>query len=432
MLPTFLYAQESLDIALCQSVNFEVNDHSDSDSDGVVCEGINLVLSNNASYEDDIVCDLSIIQWIVSIDLESDGSIDYEYRSDLPANDFTFNDSNNNGIPDMYIPPTMNNEVQNINLPDIAGSMAEHTVIWNVSDDCDLSDECSSNFLLLDKKAPTPFCVSLYTIEYEGDDTKIFAEDFNIGVFDNCTDQDDIRISFSKESIIPERPITCDDVINSPVLIQIYFWDESDNIDFCQAYVTVISNNEKEVDCYPDREVKGFVRTWDGTPIEGVEVTLDANLIEYPRTTLTDENGFYTFGIETGESAYALSAKFDDNYLSSVSSLDLVLTMRHILGIQPFDNPYHVLAADVNGDDAIKVNDLVLFRKLILGVISEFPDVPAWKFIDASLEFENANNPWPALDEIGSNYNPYQIKFQLIDEDGYDFIGIKLANVSNN
>ena len=210
LLPLFSFSQQSLDLASCVIAEYAVNDHSDSDNDGDVCE-TKLVLSNSASYFNDEICQLSSISWTVFVDLNGDGTDDLEYSSNLPSNDMTLDDTNGNGIPDQYIPTTANNEIQNIPLPDIGGASSNHNVKWTVSDDCNLVDNCNSSFNIQDKKAPTPYCTSGFTLVFDGEPFEVFAEDFNFGSFDNCTEQEDLRISFSADSIVSTRMITCDD-----------------------------------------------------------------------------------------------------------------------------------------------------------------------------------------------------------------------------
>jgi len=424
LLPCYLSGQQSLKLESCSFQEFEINDQSDSDDDGNVCEA-KIVLTKSAYYTDDIICDQSEIKWIVTVDLNNDGTNDIEYRSDLPSDDTTMDDTNNNGIPDLYIPTTTNNESQNIELPDIEEVNSTHKVVWNVSDDCDLGDLCVTNFSVVDKSPPTPFCVSLSTIIYSGFDVEIYAEDYNVGVFDNCTPNEEIRFSFSGDSIVPMRPITCEDVVNSPVQIDVYFWDNSDNNNFCTVFLTVIP--EPFVDCYPTAEISGVVKDWNDVPIQGAEVKLEADFPDFPKFTYTDVDGKYSFGDHDQYLDYKLSVSKDDSYLTDVNTLDLVKIMRHILGLEVFQHPYQIIAADANGDHQLKPLDLLLLRKLILGIIIEFPDSPVWHFLDAHFEFENSSNPFPDLDDLESN--PYFIEFYEIIPGWYNFIGVKTGDV---
>ncbi len=427
LIPGYTIGQQTLNLENCSFQEYEINDHSDSDDDGNVCEA-KLILTNSAFYTDDNECDLSDIKWVVTIDLWNDGTNDLEFNSSLPSDDTTFDDTNNNGIPDIYIPMTSNNEVQNIQLPDIEGAMSNHKIVWNVSDDCDLGDLCVTNFDVKDKKAPTPYCVAMSVVLDVDVDTYILVEDFDVGSFDNCTEQENLQFSFSPDSIVSMRLVTCDDAINSPVDIRMYVWDENNNVDYCTAPLFV-QQGSGGVDCFLDGEIAGTVKKWNDVPVEGVEITLDADLPNFPLTTLTNANGEYSFGLQESGFDYTLSASLDDGYLTDVSTLDLVLIVRHILGIQSLDNPYKILAADINGDNKITVTDILTMRKLILGIIIELSSVPPWRFLDAEFEFDDPSFPFPSL--IDWDDNPYLIEFNIIDQDSYDFIGVKIGDVSN-
>jgi thiol-disulfide isomerase/thioredoxin len=65
---------------------------------------------------------------------------------------------------------------------------------------------------------------------------------------------------------------------------------------------------------------------------------------------------------------------FASDYLAGISTLDLALIQRHILALNPFTKETERVAADINGDDRITAQDIVFLRKLILGIIAEFPN----------------------------------------------------------
>ncbi|MCB0545841.1 MAG: hypothetical protein KDC70_20100, partial [Saprospiraceae bacterium] len=89
-----------------------------------------------------------------------------------------------------------------------------------------------------------------------------------------------------------------------------------------------------------------------------------------------------------------------ENPLNGVSTYDLVLISKHILGLKAFDSPYKWIAADVNKTNSITSLDVAEIRKLILGIYSEFPNNTSWRFIDKDYSFPNPSNPFfPAFPE---------------------------------
>ena len=84
----------------------------------------------------------------------------------------------------------------------------------------------------------------------------------------------------------------------------------------------------------------------------------------------------------------------DGDYLNGVSTFDLVLISKHILGVQPLGSPYKMIAADVNNSRSITTLDLIQLRKLILSIDTEFQNNTSWRFVDAGYVFPNPANPW--------------------------------------
>ena len=70
----------------------------------------------------------------------------------------------------------------------------------------------------------------------------------------------------------------------------------------------------------------------------------------------------------------------NEDHLNGVSTLDLVLVLKHILGITNLDSNWKRIAADANGDGNISAVDLISLRKLILGIYAELPNKESWTF----------------------------------------------------
>jgi len=151
---------------------------------------------------------------------------------------------------------------------------------------------------------------------------------------------------------------------------------------------------------------------------------LNNNVIpEYPVMVMNSSNsGNYAFLSNPVNYDYALTASKDVDHTNGVSTLDLVLIQKHILGLESLDSPYKVIAADVNGDQKVSASDLVQLRQLILGTSSEFANNSSWRFVDASQSFANAFSPWPFTELIDIN--------SLTNDTREDFIGVKIGDVN--
>ncbi|MBL7809104.1 MAG: hypothetical protein JNN28_14890 [Saprospiraceae bacterium] len=118
----------------------------------------------------------------------------------------------------------------------------------------------------------------------------------------------------------------------------------------------------------------------------------------------------------------------NDNPLNGVTTYDLALISKHILGLEPLNSPYKMLAADVNQDGKITTFDVLLLRKLILGLIPNLPQGKAWRFMPRSFMFPNPADPFasPVPDRIispNTNWPPNNF---------YEFRGIKIGDVNNS
>lgn len=133
-------------------------------------------------------------------------------------------------------------------------------------------------------------------------------------------------------------------------------------------------------------------------------------------------NGSFLFENNDPLEAYAFEGDMFGDPVAGVSTFDLVLIQKHILGIQTFTSPFQYVAADINGDGKINTIDLVILRKLILGVNEEFPQGKSWRLIPEKFCKEN-QNPLSWQDEIIllPGYHPV-----------YDlnFIPVKMGDVS--
>ena len=101
-----------------------------------------------------------------------------------------------------------------------------------------------------------------------------------------------------------------------------------------------------------------------------------------------------------GVDNYTMAAnKVDSNYLNGVSTYDLVLIQKHILGISLL-NDYQKLAADANCNGSVSTIDIVDFRRLILQVQDTLM-CPAWRFSINHPAFNWSSNFLDSLQIIG-------------------------------
>jgi len=388
------------------------------------CVRTSTVLTNMA--EDNGDCASDWLKWQVFVDTWADGVVDYEYSSFLPSNDSNINnDTNGNGINDRYLAPTSSGEEVAVDVTEVLeSSMTNHVVSWKVTDGCGNVASCETTFMVVDQKAPTPYCVSISTALMANGGVELWAIDFDLGAFDNCTAQEDLRFTFS--STAPENDSSYDAALRSSsmefntagvISVDVYVWDELGNSDFCTVTLTVIDNNGS------GSRAAGITATELGNGVSEAEVVIEANISEYPLTVATSATGDYAFDSNPNGIDYEITVNKNDDHTNGVSTLDLVLIQRHIVGFTNLDSPYKVIAADINADDKVSSIDIVELRKLVLGVQDEFNNNTSWRFVDGTQTFADITSPFP-VDEsrVISNLT--------VDMNEENFVAVKVGDVN--
>jgi hypothetical protein len=141
----------------------------------------------------------------------------------------------------------------------------------------------------------------------------------------------------------------------------------------------------------------------------------------------TDHAGLFEIQGVSGCQEYVLQPFKDDNPLNGVSTYDLLLMSKHILGIEALPSPYLMIAADANRSGSITNFDILTTRKLILGIDSIFPANTSWRFVPADFVFPNPANPFTApFPETVS------VPLSTTSLSGFGFIGIKTGDVNHS
>ena len=157
-------------------------------------------------------------------------------------------------------------------------------------------------------------------------------------------------------------------------------------------------------------------------PIEGIlfELTGDDT-----QTTTTTADGAYAFDVAASGS-YTVTPTLGTDAPPSrgVSTLDIALIRRHILGIEPLDTPYKIIAADVNNDSKVTTLDIVLIRRVILGLDQGYPGGALWAFVPAAFVFPDPENPFPFPDHAAY----IDLTMDIVE----DYVGIKRGDVNHS
>lgn len=316
----------------------------------------------------------------------------------------------------------------------VVSAKSKYKVEFTVGDGCSNSATAEYEVEFKDCKRPTPYVLNGLAVEImQTGMIQLWATDLDQGSFDNCTPKDklDIRIGIGDPTQGPQDlagvqalgkviTLTCDNLGTQSV--SIYVLDECDNWDVVGTYVLVQNNMGA---CSPTVDdmgvVAGTITNATGENVELVNVSVNGG----DKSMATGASGAFSFELELGGD-YTITPEKNINPLNGVSTYDLVLISKHILGITPFDSPYKYIAADVNKSGSITAFDMVQLRQLILNITSEFPNNSSWRFVDAKHEFSTAN---PAAENFNEFMNVNNLDGQMAD---INFVAAKIGDVNGN
>jgi len=169
--------------------------------------------------------------------------------------------------------------------------------------------------------------------------------------------------------------------------------------------------------------LKGRIYTDINRVLPNAEIKLIS--VNNTETVFTDSLGEYKFnGISSG-SNYNINADRISNSVDGVTTIDMLFIQRHILRLDTLSSPYKIIAADITGNDAVSVADIIYIRRLILGIVDTWGPDFNWRFIDANMQFFDSYRPWPFN-------NGYSLSNVTESECGLDLIAVKLGDVNNS
>ncbi len=430
--------------------NLYVQDTIVSSNVDCVGEGIQLV----ASATDNGACGTDWLKWEVDVDLYADWEVDYTFSTSLDPSD------------PFYLTPTM--DTMYLDLPDgiEANCSQVHRVHWKVEDGCGNFKSQTQYVTIKDLKKPTPYCLSLSSALMQNGRVELWAKDFDTGSFDNCTDNEYLIYTFS--SNVPPQLVDseeddpwydengvasqsayingdaelwneaigssskifdCDDLevtLNAGGILPVsmYVWDLCGNYDYCDVNLQLSDNMDACGLAGARAIIAGNVSTEKGNNLEGMTMILESDAPGYPQNLITDENGNFEFESNPMYASYTLTGSKNDDWLNGVTTLDLVLIQKHILGTQLLDSPYKIIAADASNDERVSSIDLIKLRKLILGITQDIEGNESWRLVPSN-ETMDINNPWP-FNEL------MNLEDLDMNEQALDFVSIKSGDVNES
>ncbi len=171
--------------------------------------------------------------------------------------------------------------------------------------------------------------------------------------------------------------------------------------------------------------IAGLITVGPNKAMLSSKVLLSTATNPFYRSTWSHYSGNYAFYDLTSGQDYRISIENDEVPLEGVTTMDIILIQKHILGIKSLDSPYKIIAADVNNSQSITASDIAEIRKLILGVIESFPKNKSWRFVPKNYVFKNNSSPFPFEEHL------LHSKMENSKMNS-DFYAIKIGDVSGN
>jgi hypothetical protein len=301
-----------------------------------------------------------------------------------------------------------------------------YALTFTVSDGCGNFTSCENTFEVKDAKKPTPICIlGLATVVMPtSGDVTIWATDFESGSsYDNCSGYPSLQFSFSSEVNQDSLVISCADVASNGIFpIEIWVTDEAGNQDFCS---TIISIQDPNGVCGLPAALSIFGQVATVNQENVGDVTIQLGGAGLP-PVITEMGGNYIFTPLEPSGNYSITPEKDMNYLNGVTTYDLVLIAKHILGTELLDSPYLIIAADANHSQSVTTLDIVRLRALILHIDTELENNTSWRFVKSDFVFDNLANPFQTT-------FPETAEFENLTESAQaDFVGIKIGDVNGS
>lgn len=390
------------------------------------CGLTSIELSANA--EDECTATSELV-WAYQVDINSDGTIDYTGGSSKFSEE----------VP-----------------------MGIHIIKWTVSDQCGNVTKCSRKFIVKDCKKPTPYCISYLTKSLDAvtGSVEISAIDFDKGSTDNCTAVEDLIFTFNRDFPVQATKdqehyfkgdglvatedefikgdaqrwnpntkssviyLDCNDIdngISDTIYLKMSVFDMQGLSDYCTIELILQDNSDVCPDVVTRHFVEGSIKTENNKTLDGVEVRYRSS--EEDTLILANKDGSYHLPDLHRGKEYTIEPFFDGDPIEGVTTLDLVLIQRHILGLTTFSSPFQYIAADVDDSKVITASDMTKIRKLILGVTDRIvKNRSSWVFV-AKDGIKNPSSPLIFEDF----YETGVLKQDLKD---IDFVAVKLGDVN--
>ncbi len=297
--------------------------------------------------------------------------------------------------------------------------------LWTLKNPCQNRIDTAVQDILIYDQAPSITCKA--TITFQLADNKILnikAQQLAATVFDQCTPSQRLVWGVrkvgdgtgfpSKDSLV----FNCGDTLTYAV--ELWVKDEIGKTAMCKTSIRVIDTLYY---CSPrPLSIEGRLNRENTTAIKAQVVLSDMQSGLFIEQPLASD---FKFTLLKRDAIYKITPRRPKDWLNGISTLDIALISRHILGIQPLTSPYKIIAADVDGDGDVSAADMLYLRRLVLRITDSVPRSQPWRFVPSAFVFKN---PEEALLIDFPQYLLYDHPTDNISN--ADFLAIKTGDVN--
>lgn len=317
--------------------------------------------------------------------------------------------------------------------------LGKHRIVWLVEQG-GVEQHCEYEIELKDCKPPTVSCLGPFTLHVMPNGyATVWASDLLLSCSDNFTPTDQLLIALRSDwqpgtgfpvdsNGFPITSVKFDCGYLGVQNVELWVKDKAGNLDSCVVQITIGNLFGVCEDWVKLRVCANTPESHAG--VEDVWVRVDGSNPYIPTFLvmgISNSSGCAMISTIPSLSNLVITPSKDDNPLNGVTTYDLVLISKHILGSEPLDTPYKMIAADANKSGSITSFDIVELRKLILGIYTTLPVNTSWRFVPKSFVFPNPQNPFqtafPSTIEVQN--------WPSFPNPPHEFIGIKVGDVNN-
>ena len=280
-----------------------------------------------------------------------------------------------------------------------------------------------------DNTSPVAICYGALDVSLEGmSETSLPIASFNVGSFDACDGNATFDARKMTVDTFSTDKISFDCSDGTEAMVQFRVTDGNGLSSICMTVVTIDTigaacNVAPMTNTSGVTSVNGFVRHLDRAPLDRTEVIIE-NLPGL--STTTNKEGFFKFDSIPVGADLVITPVLDDNPLLGITTLDVILLQQHLLGLDELDNPYQIIAGDVNLNGSLDAADLVEIRRLILGTSTAFSASNSYSFVPETINFIDPFDPFENGQILGLSTTLNN------NDEAFSFSAIKMGDVNQS